>query len=358
VATLSVGAPIPSLTRWGLSSDADLVFRTLTTFGAHPVRELSAELGLSRQRVGEALSELHECGAAAVRVGDGRTPLWSSRPADEVLHRLRARRLRTPIGEAAVRHQRAVFDALNARLTGIGMPLKPVVGGAIGDGIRYLPSRPLSRQRLAAAMLQERHEHLVINNEESEHADVRPVLPLDEDHFRRGVQFRTIGRPPLDGDTLSPYREFGWTGYRFRETVDTPLKLFICDRRTAFVLADPANVDRGYFEITHAEVIRTLVEIFEARWSAAVDPRVGGVPLIELTRREHDLVKLLARGHTDITAAQELRISARSVTNTLRALMDRLGVDNRFQLGLALGALEVIVPPSLTGGPATAETAA
>ena len=89
-----------------------------------------------------------------------------------------------------------------------------------------------------------------------------------------------------------------------------------------------------------------------------MDPRAGGVPLIELTRREHDLVKLLARGHTDITAAQELRISARSVTNTLRALMDRLGVDNRFQLGLALGALEVIVPPSLTGGSATAETAA
>jgi hypothetical protein len=53
-----------------------------------------------------------------------------------------------------------------------------------------------------------------------------------------------------------------------------------------------------------------------------------------------------------------LRISARSVTNTLRALMDRLGVDNRFQLGLALGALEVIVPPSLTGGSHTAETAA
>jgi DNA-binding CsgD family transcriptional regulator len=71
------------------------------------------------------------------------------------------------------------------------------------------------------------------------------------------------------------------------------------------------------------------------------------VPAIVLSVRERDLVDLLAAGHTDVTAAEELRISSRSVTNTLRALMDRLGVDNRFQLGLALGALRVTVPPSL-----------
>jgi DNA-binding CsgD family transcriptional regulator len=355
VATLSVGAPIPSLARWGLSSDADLVFRTLTTFGARPARELTAELGLTRQRVENALSELHECGAARAAMRDGRTLLWSSRPADEVVERLRARRLRPAIGMAAVRRQRAVFDTLNARLTGLGMPLSPPVGGTVGDGIRYLPNRPLSRLRLAATMRQERHEHLVINNEESEHADVSPALPFSDEDFPRGVKFRTIGQPPLDGDTLSPEREFGGTGYQYRVSVDTPLKLFVCDRRTAFVLADPANVDRGYLEVTHAEVIRTLVEIFESRWLSAVDPRASGVPLIELSRREHDLVRLLAYGHTDVTAAEKLRISARSVTNTLRALMDRLGVDNRFQLGLALGALEVIVPPSLTE---TEETAA
>ena len=72
------------------------------------------------------------------------------------------------------------------------------------------------------------------------------------------------------------------------------------------------------------------------------------MPLILLSDRERDLVDLLALGHTDVTAAEQLRISSRSVTNTLRALMDRLGVDNRFQLGLALGAMDVTVPPSLS----------
>jgi DNA-binding NarL/FixJ family response regulator len=60
---------------------------------------------------------------------------------------------------------------------------------------------------------------------------------------------------------------------------------------------------------------------------------------------------LLARGHTDTSAARKLRISPRTVTNILRGLMDQLGVDNRFQLGLALGARQLVAPP---GEPAAA----
>jgi LuxR family transcriptional regulator of spore coat protein len=63
------------------------------------------------------------------------------------------------------------------------------------------------------------------------------------------------------------------------------------------------------------------------------------VPKITLTGRERELIALLAEGHTDVSAAEHLGISPRSVTNILRSLMDRLGVENRFQLGLALGFL-------------------
>jgi DNA-binding CsgD family transcriptional regulator len=70
------------------------------------------------------------------------------------------------------------------------------------------------------------------------------------------------------------------------------------------------------------------------------------VPKITLTGRERELISLLAAGHTDVSAAERLRISPRSVTNILRSLMDRLGVENRFQLGLALGFLrKAHVPP-------------
>ena len=77
------------------------------------------------------------------------------------------------------------------------------------------------------------------------------------------------------------------------------------------------------------------------------------MPKITLTGRERELIALLAEGHTDISAAEHLRISPRSVTNILRSLMDRLGVENRFQLGLALGILrKAQVPPQPAPTPA------
>jgi DNA-binding NarL/FixJ family response regulator len=55
-----------------------------------------------------------------------------------------------------------------------------------------------------------------------------------------------------------------------------------------------------------------------------------------LNAREQAIVELLAEGHTDASVAQRLGISERTITYTLRALMDRVGVENRFQLGLVL----------------------
>jgi LuxR family transcriptional regulator of spore coat protein len=71
-----------------------------------------------------------------------------------------------------------------------------------------------------------------------------------------------------------------------------------------------------------------------------------GLPKITLSDRERALIALLAEGHTDVSAAEQLKISARSVTNILRSLMDRLGVENRFQLGLALGILRKATVPT------------
>ncbi|WP_406841540.1 helix-turn-helix transcriptional regulator (plasmid) [Streptomyces sp. AHU1] len=58
---------------------------------------------------------------------------------------------------------------------------------------------------------------------------------------------------------------------------------------------------------------------------------------LPLDERQRMLIYLLLAGHTDATAASRLGVSSRTVTNILRSLMDRLGVDNRFQLGVALG---------------------
>ncbi|WP_027344465.1 helix-turn-helix domain-containing protein [Hamadaea tsunoensis] len=65
----------------------------------------------------------------------------------------------------------------------------------------------------------------------------------------------------------------------------------------------------------------------------------------DLSPRERRLVELLADGHTDASAARQLHISERSVSTIVRSMMDRLGVDNRFQLGVALGARRLAPEP-------------
>ena len=60
---------------------------------------------------------------------------------------------------------------------------------------------------------------------------------------------------------------------------------------------------------------------------------------VVFSAREKALVELLAAGHTDASAARRLGVSPRTVSYTLQSLMDRLEVENRFQLGLALGTL-------------------
>jgi DNA-binding NarL/FixJ family response regulator len=80
------------------------------------------------------------------------------------------------------------------------------------------------------------------------------------------------------------------------------------------------------------------------RTSPANEPAGDGPPQVTLTPRERAIVELLAQGHTDETAARELDLSRRTVGYALGGLMSRLGVDNRFQLGLALGALRAAVP--------------
>ncbi|WP_281894009.1 helix-turn-helix transcriptional regulator [Phytohabitans aurantiacus] len=72
-------------------------------------------------------------------------------------------------------------------------------------------------------------------------------------------------------------------------------------------------------------------------------PPGAGAP--RFTPRERALISFLTAGHSDAGAARGLGVSPRTVSSMLRVLMDRLGVGNRFQLGVAVGRL--------TGGPPT-----
>ncbi|WP_412543331.1 LuxR C-terminal-related transcriptional regulator [Longispora sp. K20-0274] len=328
------GAPVPSLVRWGRSPDADLVYRTIVTCGPRTAAVLARSLGLPLRRVRDALAELDT--VRAVTTDHERR--WAARPPDQVVAELRRDRFRlVDPDDQARRHQHLVG---------------PLVG-VLGTGIRHLPSRQAARDRLAALVAVERHEHLVMNTEQSITPEVaRAAIPIHRTLLARGVRTRAIAPPPADGDTLRPeIRDLARLRVEGRESLTVPMKLFLIDRRVALFPVVPHDYDRGFLEISQPPVVEALVAQFERHWEQANRPEEHPMSQIVLSAREQALIALLVQGHTDLTAARELRIGVRTVTKILRGLMDRLEVDNRFQLGLALGTLRAARLPPRTPAP-------
>lgn len=317
---LDIGPPVPNLARWGLSADADLVYRALIQQGAQTDAQLNRELGLGTRRTAAALDELS--GRTLAR-WDGQ---WTVVPAERALGILRRRRFPADDPWATARRMLSVFEE-------VALP-----AGALPDTMRRWPVSHVQR-RIRDLVDAERHEHLALHPEQAFSAEaMERAQPLDQKLVDRGVRIRILGRPSLDGDTsCAASRALSDQGGDYRETDDIPLKLMVFDRRTALLPAGPEPSD-GVLEITEKPVVDALVLLFTRRWHAASDPLRKGIPPIMLTPREKAIVNGLAQGLSDEQVAAQLNLSVRTIAYALRNLMDQLHVDTRFQLGLVLGA--------------------
>ncbi|GAA4460305.1 helix-turn-helix transcriptional regulator [Phytohabitans houttuyneae] len=325
-------APVPSLIGLGASPTADLVYRRLVTFGRATAGELLHELGMSRRRVTEALDELASLGAAAPRRAAGQgAVVWVPRRDVPVPPP------RTPPADRD-RHLAAVLSVV-----------PDVVPHAteLGDGLRHLRTRAATRARLAELVAVAGQEHLAMNPEPSFDAEAaRPAVAMDRTLLLRGVRMRVLGVQAASPDPMSRYgRTTDDPRPAYREAESVPMKLFVVDRKVALFPVAPGDVERGYLEVTQTPVVAALHALFERHWDGGRSAQEQNMIRIALEPRELALVELLAKGHTDSSAARELRVSTRTVSSIVRSLMDRCGVDNRFQLGLALGVRHVVAPP-------------
>lgn len=319
------------------------MYRSLATIGPDTVGALATSLGITRQRVSTAIDELHA--AEAVRGAAAGIPVrrWRARAVGPVVDALRRRRLRT----VDLTRQAGFHHAL---MLGSGLANRVPPPTAHG---RILIDLAETRHRVATLTAAERHEHLAVNPEATFEPDVVEVaLPLDRTLLARGIRMRTCGVPPLDGDRSSAAAQhLANLGADYRERPDLPIKLMIFDRRTAFLPVDPFDLSAGTLEIDHPVIVAGLVALFEQLWAAGRDPRRDGVAPIILSARERAIVTLLAQGLTDGGVADRLKISRRTVAYALRGLMDRIGAENRFQLGLTLGSMHLLTPPGRGAGP-------
>jgi DNA-binding CsgD family transcriptional regulator/DNA-binding Lrp family transcriptional regulator len=233
-----MGSALPSLVRWGLSPDADLVYRTIVSLDAAREGQLAHELGMAHERVRSAVRELADAGAIR-RISSiprhapkatGRA-VWAACQPNQFVRQLHVRAHPVPLVQPLVSTPQPVPPGASLAA--------PVPGDDITGALRETSRSSPDSQPVAG----------------------RPV----------GRQRQTVERQPAAG------------------------------------------------------------------------PGDDG-PRLALTARERAIVELLAQGHTDETAARALALSRRTVGYALGGLMSRLGVDNRFQLGLALGALRAATP--------------
>jgi DNA-binding CsgD family transcriptional regulator len=217
------------------------------------------------------------------------------------------------------------------------------------DGLEatHLVGRKATRERIGQLVAAERHEHLSLNPEPNFTEEVvSAALPTDKSLRDKGVLLRNCGVPAPPGAAVHEVK--GAPG-EYRERLRIPTKLMVFDRTVALLPADPFDLAAGALEIDRPAVVSAMVAMFEEVWATATDPRKGAVSPIMLTHREQAIVRLLAEGHPDTVVAERLGLGQRTIAYALRALMDRLGVENRFQLGLVLGASKAAAPPEKRG---------
>jgi DNA-binding CsgD family transcriptional regulator/sugar-specific transcriptional regulator TrmB len=258
-------------------------------------------------------------------------------PPDQVITAIRRRRITPAAADLTSRYARILADA--------AVPLEAAQRPSAL--IRPLLGRDATRARIVELADLTRHEQLSIHPEVAFTDDtLAAASPLDKAAIARGVRLSVVCLPPADGDASSAHGEaMRELGVHSRYVPQLPLKLMLFDRKTALLPIDPHDLGRGALEVADPSIVDALISVFDREWAAGRDPRDRGVPPILLGEREEALITLLTAGHTDASAARRLGISARTVTYALRALMDRLGVENRFQLGLVLGARTAPLPP-------------
>jgi DNA-binding CsgD family transcriptional regulator/sugar-specific transcriptional regulator TrmB len=155
--------------------------------------------------------------------------------------------------------------------------------------------------------------------------------------LRRGVSLRNVYLDSFRNDpaTLAHARWMAGHGSLSRTVAALPMRLVILDRRIAFVPIDPAQSRAGALELTSPGVITGLIALFEQVWATGVP--LGETPPRDdngLNATERELLRLLARGHTDESAGRQLAISTRSVQRMMTTLTERLGAASRFQAGV------------------------
>ncbi|MBM0235683.1 LuxR family transcriptional regulator [Micromonospora sp. STR1_7] len=310
----------------GLSAQHEAVYRAMLQRPDLNVAGLSDHLGVSSGEVSAALDVLADL--ALVRLdprGDHARPVRPQAGLMALLTKVEA--------EVAVRQQQV--EATKAAIAAIATAhddYHQVAEGRLLGGVDSV------RDRLAELAHSARTECLSFSSGGAQSPDtLEAEAPLDQQALQRGVQIRNVYQDSFRNDpgTLAHARWLAGLGGQSRTTPTLPMRMVIVDREVALVPIEPTNPRQGALELHSRGIVAGLIALFEQVWHTATPfGEQAAADEQGLTRQERELLRLLAAGHTDESAARKLAISLRSVQRMMTSLTERLGAASRFQAGV------------------------
>ncbi|MDH6130746.1 DNA-binding CsgD family transcriptional regulator [Kitasatospora sp. MAA4] len=177
-----------------------------------------------------------------------------------------------------------------------------------------------------------------------------PARQLEERRSRvadvigRGVTVRTIHLTAATrGAALAQQlAQLGELGAEVRTAHTVPLQLVVVDDVLACTPVDTADGGSAALVTRGPALTRVFRRLFEHCWASAsplvqerIDPREGLRP----TDQQRSVLQMMAAGLKDEAIAREHGVSVRTLRRSQCALMDKLGADTRFQMGLKAQAL-------------------
>ncbi|MGH9246665.1 MAG: helix-turn-helix transcriptional regulator [Acidimicrobiales bacterium] len=323
----------------GISADEERVYRALLTYPGSGSTELREHTGLGLHRLRRALDELERRAMVTRRGG---TPIRFQPAAPDV------------VVEALVSTRE---EELTQTRLGVGQLMAlvrtPPEQLVVTELVEILTSREAVAQRLVQLQQATREAIEGFSRPPYAQSTMDEHEPLQEILLRRGVAIRAV----YDEDALryagqlENVTRMARLGEQARVVTELPLKLALFDRRTALVpisQTEPEGAVEGGLIVHKCALLDALVALFTIYWERGTDVRLP-ITTSEAGPRaadERTVLTLLAAGLKDEAIARRLGVSKHTVRRRINAILQRLGVTTRFQLGLALGRQGGDVPAS------------
>ena len=318
------------LSALGVDADSEHVYRLLLANPGASTSELRESSGFGGQRLRRVLRKLEQTAMLTQRSG---TPTrYHAAPPSLVVEALISAR------EGELKQARLDARQLTAILT--HTPQGPP---DVTEVVEILASPEAVSERYLQLQLAARSQVEVFARLPLAQSTTDEHEPIQATLNGRGVVMRAI----YDAEVLrhpgiiDHVRRVTELGEQARSVSQLPLKLALFDRTAALVLLTQLGreetVSSGLV-VHQSALLDALTDLFEIYWQRGTSLR----PTEQPARRrpvadEQAVLMLLATGFKDEAIARQLNVSTYTVRRRVAAVIERLGVINRFQVGLHLG---------------------